>query len=166
MGSICATDDEWRLGQPLQMSQLRALLAGAGRGLRERHGAGRPRQVQTLKCPPHNGPCGPFCTACRESVAAKPPRVDSALELNTWLCELHNEVGCACTELLRRAPLGLRVSSKRPAHGHRLAVSQACVPVAPMLLVAQVNDLLGKPAFDCGKVTERWRDGPADATCD
>ncbi|GAX82963.1 hypothetical protein CEUSTIGMA_g10390.t1 [Chlamydomonas eustigma] len=30
----------------------------------------------------------------------------------------------------------------------------------------EVNDLLGKPLFDCSRVMERWKDGPADGTCD
>jgi FAD-linked sulfhydryl oxidase len=30
----------------------------------------------------------------------------------------------------------------------------------------EVNLLLGKQPFDCGKVNERWKDGPADGSCD
>lgn len=30
----------------------------------------------------------------------------------------------------------------------------------------EVNERLGKPKFDCDKVDERWRDGPADGSCD
>ena len=30
----------------------------------------------------------------------------------------------------------------------------------------EVNALLGKPAFDCARVDERWRDGPKDGSCD
>ena len=30
----------------------------------------------------------------------------------------------------------------------------------------EVNASLGKPAFDCGRVDERWRDGPRDGSCD
>ncbi|KAF6761549.1 growth factor [Ephemerocybe angulata] len=30
----------------------------------------------------------------------------------------------------------------------------------------QVNKKLGKPLFDCLKVDERWKDGPADGRCD
>ncbi|KAJ1912414.1 Flavin-linked sulfhydryl oxidase of the mitochondrial IMS [Tieghemiomyces parasiticus] len=30
----------------------------------------------------------------------------------------------------------------------------------------KVNELLGKKIFDCTKVDERWRDGPADGSCD
>jgi FAD-linked sulfhydryl oxidase len=30
----------------------------------------------------------------------------------------------------------------------------------------QVNQLLGKPLFDCRKLNERWRDGPPDASCE
>ncbi|XP_065090478.1 FAD-linked sulfhydryl oxidase ALR [Ochlerotatus camptorhynchus] len=30
----------------------------------------------------------------------------------------------------------------------------------------KVNVKLGKPEFDCSKVNERWRDGPADGSCD
>ena len=30
----------------------------------------------------------------------------------------------------------------------------------------EVNDRLGKPQFDCDKVDERWRTGPADGSCD
>ncbi|EGD77998.1 hypothetical protein PTSG_09636 [Salpingoeca rosetta] len=29
----------------------------------------------------------------------------------------------------------------------------------------EVNDRLGKPQFDCSKVDERWRTGPADGSC-
>jgi len=29
-----------------------------------------------------------------------------------------------------------------------------------------VNERLGKPAFDCSKTDERWKDGPADGSCD
>ncbi|KAJ2850105.1 Flavin-linked sulfhydryl oxidase of the mitochondrial IMS [Coemansia brasiliensis] len=29
----------------------------------------------------------------------------------------------------------------------------------------KVNELLGKPEFDCAKVDERWRDGPRDGRC-
>ena len=29
-----------------------------------------------------------------------------------------------------------------------------------------VNRRLGKPIFDCSKVLERWRDGPADGSCE
>lgn len=30
----------------------------------------------------------------------------------------------------------------------------------------EVNERLGKEVFDCGKVMERWKDGPADGRCD
>ena len=30
----------------------------------------------------------------------------------------------------------------------------------------KTNIKLGKPAFDCNKVFERWRDGPDDGSCD
>ncbi|KAI1292360.1 hypothetical protein EDD11_008796 [Mortierella claussenii] len=30
----------------------------------------------------------------------------------------------------------------------------------------KVNEMLGKDKFDCNKVDERWRDGPADGRCD
>ncbi|KAJ1969892.1 Flavin-linked sulfhydryl oxidase of the mitochondrial IMS [Dispira parvispora] len=30
----------------------------------------------------------------------------------------------------------------------------------------KVNEMLGKKIFDCTKVDERWRDGPADGSCD
>ncbi|KXJ70995.1 FAD-linked sulfhydryl oxidase ALR [Aedes albopictus] len=30
----------------------------------------------------------------------------------------------------------------------------------------RVNVKIGKPEFDCSKVNERWRDGPADGSCD
>ncbi|KAJ7117943.1 ERV/ALR sulfhydryl oxidase domain-containing protein [Mycena crocata] len=30
----------------------------------------------------------------------------------------------------------------------------------------EVNERLGKEAFDCGKMDERWKDGPADSNCD
>lgn len=30
----------------------------------------------------------------------------------------------------------------------------------------EVNAMLGKPLFDCSKVDERWRDGPATGECD
>ncbi|KAJ1653879.1 Flavin-linked sulfhydryl oxidase of the mitochondrial IMS [Dispira simplex] len=29
----------------------------------------------------------------------------------------------------------------------------------------KVNEMLGKKIFDCAKVDERWRDGPADGSC-
>ncbi|KAL6758811.1 ERV/ALR sulfhydryl oxidase domain-containing protein [Haematococcus lacustris] len=29
----------------------------------------------------------------------------------------------------------------------------------------EVNELLGKPAFDCSRVMERWRQGPSDGSC-
>lgn len=29
----------------------------------------------------------------------------------------------------------------------------------------EVNERLGKPKFDCSKVFERWKDGPADGSC-
>lgn len=30
----------------------------------------------------------------------------------------------------------------------------------------RVNKKLGKPEFDCSKVSERWRDGWKDGSCD
>lgn len=30
----------------------------------------------------------------------------------------------------------------------------------------KVNEMLGKEIFDCNKVDERWKDGPADGRCD
>ena len=30
----------------------------------------------------------------------------------------------------------------------------------------EVNAMLGKPAFDCARVDERWKDGPRDGSCD
>jgi len=30
----------------------------------------------------------------------------------------------------------------------------------------EVNEKLGKPLFDCSKTDERWKDGPADGSCD
>ncbi|KAG0029717.1 hypothetical protein BGZ81_003508 [Podila clonocystis] len=30
----------------------------------------------------------------------------------------------------------------------------------------KVNEMLGKDIFDCNKVDERWKDGPADGRCD
>lgn len=39
--------------------------------------------------------------------------------------------------------------------------------VSGVLLALQVNEMLGKPLFDCRRVMERWRDGPADGeSCD
>ncbi len=29
----------------------------------------------------------------------------------------------------------------------------------------EVNDRMGKPIFDCNKVDERWKSGPADGSC-
>lgn len=29
----------------------------------------------------------------------------------------------------------------------------------------EVNVRLGKPAFDCGLVVQRWREGPPDGSC-
>lgn len=29
----------------------------------------------------------------------------------------------------------------------------------------EVNELLGKPLFDCNQVDERWKDGPSDGSC-
>ncbi|KAH7105952.1 FAD-dependent thiol oxidase [Auriculariales sp. MPI-PUGE-AT-0066] len=30
----------------------------------------------------------------------------------------------------------------------------------------EINDMLGKSAFDCSKTEERWRTGPSDGSCD
>ncbi|PNG99984.1 CCR4-NOT transcription complex subunit 1, partial [Tetrabaena socialis] len=30
----------------------------------------------------------------------------------------------------------------------------------------EVNELLGKPLFDCSRIAERWREGPKDGSCD
>ncbi|KAG2447963.1 hypothetical protein HYH02_006992 [Chlamydomonas schloesseri] len=30
----------------------------------------------------------------------------------------------------------------------------------------EVNEMLGKPQFDCSRLGERWREGPADGSCD
>ncbi|PNH04056.1 CCR4-NOT transcription complex subunit 1 [Tetrabaena socialis] len=30
----------------------------------------------------------------------------------------------------------------------------------------KVNELLGKPLFDCSRIAERWREGPKDGSCD
>lgn len=30
----------------------------------------------------------------------------------------------------------------------------------------EVNEMLGKESFDCGRVQERWGEGPADGSCD
>ena len=30
----------------------------------------------------------------------------------------------------------------------------------------EVNELLGKPKFDCSSLLQRWRDGPEDGSCD
>lgn len=30
----------------------------------------------------------------------------------------------------------------------------------------EVNERLGKDKFDCSRVLERWKDGPADGSCD
>lgn len=65
-------------------------------------------------------PCEVCAEHLREQVRATPPRVASRLELNMWLCGIHNEV----------------------------------------------NELLGKPTFDCNKILQRWRDGPPDGSCD
>ena len=30
----------------------------------------------------------------------------------------------------------------------------------------EVNEKLGKPAFDCARTDERWKEGPKDGSCD
>ncbi|KZV92002.1 hypothetical protein EXIGLDRAFT_718794 [Exidia glandulosa HHB12029] len=29
----------------------------------------------------------------------------------------------------------------------------------------EVNEMQGKPLFDCSRTDERWKDGPADGSC-
>ncbi len=39
------------------------------------------------------------------------------------------------------------------------------MPAVCACSLLQVNEMLGKPLFDCNRVMERWRDGPADGSC-
>ena len=38
-------------------------------------------------------------------------------------------------------------------------------PRVPFALL-QVNEMLGKPLFDCSKALQRWKEGPPDSSCD
>jgi mitochondrial FAD-linked sulfhydryl oxidase len=57
--------------------------------------------------------------------------------------------------------LGTRVQRRPPDVRSRAAL-------AAWLCVThnEVNAKLGKPAFDCARVDERWKDGPKDGSCD
>jgi hypothetical protein len=44
--------------------------------------------------------------------------------------------------------------------------SQSALSLWMCQLHNRVNVKLGKSVFDCSKVDERWRDGPADGSCD
>ncbi|KAG9476678.1 FAD-linked sulfhydryl oxidase ALR [Eleutherodactylus coqui] len=61
-----------------------------------------------------------------------------------------------CAEDLRE-----RLSSTQPDASNRHNLSQWLCG-----LHNDVNRKLGKPAFDCSKVDERWRDGWKDGSCD
>ena len=105
------------------------------------------------------------CSFCRDhlktQIRTSPPQVESAGDLSVWLCKIHNEVG-GWGSLLGGIPVG--------GCAQHTAVDQFCTE-GPTLIVPfgyplQVNEMLGKPTFDCSKVFERWRDGPADGSCD
>ncbi|KAM0754345.1 FAD-dependent thiol oxidase [Meredithblackwellia eburnea MCA 4105] len=56
----------------------------------------------------------------------------------------------------------------RPGKDPAAAVERGREGVEKWLCEAhnEVNSKLGKDKFDCGKVGERWRDGPKDGSCD
>ncbi|KAI9431285.1 ERV/ALR sulfhydryl oxidase domain-containing protein [Lactarius indigo] len=57
--------------------------------------------------------------------------------------------------------LGERIRNRPPEVGSRAALGAWLCATHN-----EVNALLGKPAFDCARVDERWKDGPKDGSCD
>lgn len=43
--------------------------------------------------------------------------------------------------------------------------SRTAIEIYMCELHNEVNERIGKPTFDCSRVRERWRDGPADRGC-
>jgi hypothetical protein len=128
-------------------------------------------------------PCPPSL-----QIQGSPPDVSSGAALSAWLCKIHNEVrwpckvrdevdhqqhtqrdptataeGGHCKRWFEGAVVYCVHGSKHATCGFRRAVALAlCLH---QYAFAQVNEMLGKPAFDCSRVMERWRDGPADGSC-
>ncbi|KAI9448768.1 ERV/ALR sulfhydryl oxidase domain-containing protein [Lactarius psammicola] len=117
-------------------------------------------RLRRANCPPDSEALGHATWTFLHTTAAYYPEKPSPAHRAHMLQLLHalptlypcghcaNDLG----ERLRRRPPDVR---SRAALGAWLCATHN-----------EVNALLGKPAFDCARVDERWRDGPKDGSCD
>ncbi|GFR44302.1 hypothetical protein Agub_g5514 [Astrephomene gubernaculifera] len=116
-----------------------------------------PRNVE---CPPDTWQLGRASWTFLHSVAAHYPQqpTDRQQQLMRGFMEALAEFyPCeVCAEHLREQ---FRASPPRVATSQELNLWLCGIH-------NEVNEMLGKPRFDCSRVMERWRDGPADGWCD
>ncbi|KAG2431215.1 hypothetical protein HXX76_009743 [Chlamydomonas incerta] len=122
--------------------------------------AGAAAQAAALPCPPDTWELGRATWTFLHAAAAAYPAAPSGRQqalmrglveglAEFYPCEL-------CREHLRE----------------QVAASPPRVESGPALnlwlcgLHNEVNEMLGKPLFDCSRIGERWREGPEDGSCD
>ena len=141
-----------------------ASAAGAGwAGLREDDDdalARRRREAAAAMCPPDVDSLGRATWTFLHTTAAyypdrpTPTQRAHMLQLLHALPQLYPCSHCA-------GDLGDRIRRRPPDVRSRSALSTWLCETHN-----EVNAMLGKPAFDCARVDERWRDGPKEGSCD
>jgi hypothetical protein len=74
------------------------------------------------------------------------------------MCLRHQRSAAGCAAFTTRCGL-------LQAFDAGVVVPWMMMPAVCACSLLQVNEMLGKPLFDCNRVMERWRDGPADGSC-
>lgn len=112
------------------------------------------------ECPPESGEIGRSTWTFLHSMAAyypEQPTQEQQFLMRCMLMGLSQFYPCEiCSEHLRDY-----MQRQPPKVSSNADLSQWLCGVHN-----EVNGILGKPSFDCSKVFERWRDGPADGSCD
>ncbi|GLC46784.1 hypothetical protein PLESTB_001941100 [Pleodorina starrii] len=113
-----------------------------------------------VACPPDSWQLGRATWTFLHSVAAHYPDQPSARQQELMRCMMEGLAEfypCeVCAEHLREQ---VRRSPPRVGTARELSLWLCGIH-------NEVNEMLGKPLFDCSRLAERWRDGPQDGSCD
>ncbi|KAF9173322.1 hypothetical protein BGX21_001320 [Mortierella sp. AD011] len=134
-------------------------VAGAGAGT-ETGTDGSSSFNYEAECPPDKEILGRATWTFLHTMAAYYPEKPSAMEQSTMkslLSSFSQFYPCGyCAEHLRQE---MKVDPPKVESRKELAWWMCGMH-------NKVNEMLGKDIFDCNKLDERWRDGPADGRCD
>ncbi|XP_025060410.1 FAD-linked sulfhydryl oxidase ALR-like [Alligator sinensis] len=130
-------------------------------GLRKRLGSSdkNRKKVQASECPLNTEELGRNVWAFLHTMAAyypDEPSNDQQLDMTQFIDLLSKFYPCEkCAKNLRN-----RLNTKKPDTSSR---KQLCQWLC--LLHNEVNEMLGKPQFNCSHIDERWREGWEDGSC-